>query len=78
MTDLAVEAARRAWQAEGWGDGGTRTMSDNAIAEVIERIEEDERATRQELSHWACKETRLLGKLEGIRLALSYLREVLS
>lgn len=53
-------------------------MSDKAIAEVIERIEEDERATRQELSHWACKETRMLGKLEGIRLALSYLREVQS
>lgn len=36
MTDPAVEAARRAWQAEGWGDGPL-AMSEGHLAEAAAR-----------------------------------------
>ncbi|WP_100525323.1 hypothetical protein [Mycobacteroides abscessus] len=36
MTDPAVEAAQRAWQAEGWGDGPL-AMSEGHLAEAAAR-----------------------------------------
>lgn len=50
-------------------------MSDNAIAEVIERLEED--ITFTLLRPLSPSEYRA-GKIDGIRLAISYLREAQS
>lgn len=56
-------------------------MSDNAIAELIERLENAENTLKEIIrrqkmdtqNEWEI--VRLGGKIEGVRLALSYLKE---
>lgn len=52
MTDPAVEAARRAWQAEGWGDGPL-AMSEGHLAEAAAR--EALRPIRERHAHWVAE-----------------------
>lgn len=58
MTDPAVEAARRAWQAEGWGDGPL-AMSEGHLAEAAAR--EALRPIRAVYERWG----RLYGSSRG-------------